>query len=481
MSYRGRRIFWLVATVAGALAFAWGAVDGVRRARQTPDAPVDRTLAELQSGPVPSWVRLTDGLPRCDRVQRANNHDVVPVQPAADSPDASSRLLLIALENDELCASLTPPLLVAPMRRSTYAQRVLEESHVGRLPLVANDVFGLEPDAVGEATENVVIPTGLMLACIGALVWQVLRWRRLPSIALGAVGDVAAAPVGGAFDAIARGSTAAPGESLLPPAPLLVSAAAQRHAWRAKYVGPAILVAAAVGLGGLSAWGTVGVVNDLRAWYGGVEVPAELKGSTTSKLIVTMLDIQLAWQMPDEPQVRSTERLFMTLWMADDDGGRVRALVSNPDVVTFEEAVDLVPFRVPLLLAGFGIAIGSLLSARTTRRNAERIHRIAATAVEGVLVAPTFVETRVNGATTGWTVSGVLDGKGVSASVGAVPGPNGLVLADGSGALVVVKSADGEAFTPLFVDGEPFAWTASSWAHAQAVLQARGSPTRLVG
>lgn len=32
-----------------------------------------------------------------------------------------------------------------------------------------------------------------------------------------------------------------------------------------------------------------------------------------------------------------------------------------------------------------------------------------------------------------------------------------------------------------FTTGEPFAWKAADWARAQAVLDARGSPTRLLG
>ena len=479
-----RRILWLVLTLGAVLGLAWGTVSGVRRAERTPDAPADRTLAALAEGPAPAWIRLVDGVPRCDRVLRANNHDVVPVVPAADPEDAPTRVLLIALENDELCASLRAPLLVSPLGGSAYAARVLEEARVGRVPVVAGDVFGLEPDAVAEARDNVVIPALLMLVAIAGLLWQLRSLRSLRAGApgaLGAVGAVAAAPAGGAFDALARGAQVDGQESLLPPAPLVVSLAAERQAWRARYVGSPFLVLCGLALALLCGWGSVGVVNDLRAWYGGIEVPAELKGSTTSKLIVSFVDVQIAWQMPDQEGLRTQRRWFMTLWMADDDAGRVRALPDNPEVVTFEEAVDLVPFRVPLLLLGFAAAVGSVVSARNTRRNAGRVHHIAASGVEARLFEPRMTETRVNGATTGWVLSGVLDGKAVTLNLPPQPGPPGLVMADGSGALLVVKSADGSAFVPLCVDGEPFAWTPAAWARAQAVLQARGSPSRLAG
>lgn len=62
------------------------------------------------------------------------------------------------------------------------------------------------------------------------------------------------------------------------------------------------------------------------------------------------------------------------------------------------------------------------------------------------------------------------------------PGPAGLVFAGASGGrILVAKSADGMDFQPLLTTGEPFDWKAADWARAQAVLDARGSPTRLAG
>ena len=80
----------------------------------------------------------------------------------------------------------------------------------------------------------------------------------------------------------------------------------------------------------------------------------------------------------------------------------------------------------------------------------------------------------------GWTLHGNLDGTPVSTMIAAQPGPQDLVHADAIGNLVVVKSADSDDFTPLFVYGEPFAWSTATWAHAQAVLSARGSRSRLM-
>jgi hypothetical protein len=58
--------------------------------------------------------------------------------------------------------------------------------------------------------------------------------------------------------------------------------------------------------------------------------------------------------MPGETQIRSSNRMFMTLWMPDENSGSVRALESDPDVVTFEEAVDLVLGAIDKVLQGKG-------------------------------------------------------------------------------------------------------------------------------
>lgn len=477
---RAKQFMWMGLTALGVAGFAWLGVSEIEDARATPTAPADRSLAELMASPAPTWVRLVDGVPRCDRIVRANDHDVVPVvTPETVDVDRRTRVLLLALEKNELCASLAPPLLVEPLQRSAYARRILKEVPFDAGGIIGGDVFGLEPDAIGAARTNVVVPLLLMVACIGALALQLRALRARASTRLGSVGDVGAAPAAGVFDALVQGSPASAGESVLPPGALSLSAAAERQAWRAKHLAPAIVGAAGLASAALSVWGTVGVVDDLRAWHGGVEVPAELKGSTTSKLLFSFVDVELAWQMPGESSVRTASRMFMTLWMADKDAGSVRALVDDPTVVTFEEAVDLVPFRIPLLLAGFALAGGCVVGARSRRRSADQLRHIAATAVEGVLRSPSIVENRVNGAVVGFTLNGLLDGKPVSTSITARPGPAGLVVADDSGGILVVKSADGTAFTPLYTDGEPFLWSPSAWTHAQAVLAARGSPTRL--
>jgi hypothetical protein len=169
------------------------------------------------------------------------------------------------------------------------------------------------------------------------------------------------------------------------------------------------------------------------------------------------------------------------LWTPDDDIGAVHALVDDPEIVTFEEAVDLVPLRLPLILAAFGMAFGAIVSARNSRRTADAIRRVAAGVVEGVLHQVTVVENRVNGTVTGYTLGGVLDGRAVTSAMGPSPGPEGLVVASAEGGILVARSADGTDFSPLFTTGEPFQWKAADWARAQAVLDARGSPTRLAG
>lgn len=479
------RGFFLLFTIAWVVGCAWGFVDGLEKLSLVPSSPTPLTIGQIEGeGALPRWLQIEGGVPRCDRSTRANKHDVVPVIDVAvhNGSSTSPLVLLLALENDELCATLPMPLRVKALRHSAYADAIIADLTMKGSVIVKNDVFELDDDAPGTARENVVIPLGLMLAGIGALLWQLRSLKGARDSSLAAVGDVGAAPAGGVHAALAHGTRATASDSVFPAAPMMLSTAAETQAWRARHVAPVLLVVASVAFAGLGGWGGIGIVNDLRAWYGGVEVPAELKGSTSSKLVVSILDVQLAWQMPGEEQVRSTNRMFMTLWTPDDDIGAVHALVDHPEVVTFEEAVDLVPLRLPLILAAFAMAFGAIVSARNSRRTADAIRRVAAGVVEGVLYDVTVVENRANGTVTGYTLTGVLDGRPVTHTMGLNPGPAGLIFAGASGGgILVAKSADGMDFQPLLTTGEPFAWKAADWARAQAVLDARGSPTRLVG
>jgi len=63
------------------------------------------------------------------------------------------------------------------------------------------------------------------------------------------------------------------------------------------------------------------------------------------------------------------------------------------------EAVDLVPLRLPLILGG--LAVGAFASARGSRKNADHIRQVAATATEGVLHQVNIVKNRVNGVVSG--------------------------------------------------------------------------------
>jgi hypothetical protein len=473
----------LLLTVLGVVGFGWATADGLGKLSEVPSAPTSMTVDEIVAArELPRWVEVAGGVPRCDLVQRANKHDVVPViDPAVfDGASSTPAVLLIALENDELCATLSTPVRVKALHRSEYARAVLDDVKLEGAVVAANDVFELEPDAPGTARENVVIPAGFMVACMLGLWWQLRGLKKARDLRLGAVGDVGAAPAGGVHAALASGTAVSGAESIFPSSSMMLSAATESQVFRARHVTPVFLVVIALGFSALGGVGALGVVNDLRAWYGGVDVPAEAKGSTSSKIVLSVLDIQLAWQMPGEARVRSANRMFMTLWTPDEHLGAVRALADDAEVVTFEEAVDLVPLRLPLILGAFGLAWGVFVGARTTRRNADRIRQVGANVVEGVLREVTVVENRVNGAVTGYTLGGVLDGRAVSTQLGVDPGPGGLIVAGADGGVLVAKSADGASFAPVFVTGEPFAWRAADWARAQAVLAARGSPTRLL-
>lgn len=468
-----------VLCAAGVALSAWMLFDGVADLRALPTQPTRMTLAALAERGAPRWIELEGALPLCDREHEVGQNGVVPVVDV-DEVDAPAQAMLLSLDSDELCPALVPPLRVAPLGRSAWAGRVLDETRGrDRPPVVADDVFELEPDPIGDARINVAAWSALCLAALAALGWltrKILRHRQRPLQAAGLAG---AAPVDGVLDALAHGASAQPQESVLPAAPLVLSSRAESMAWRRRYLGPSILVLCSVALTALCAWGTVGIVDDLRAWHDGVTVQAQLKGRITSKLIVSILDVNLVYQMPDEERPRTQGRWFMTLWLADEDAGRVRALRDDPTVVTFEEAVDLVPFRIPTVLLGFALAGGCLLSARNSRKRARVPSLVAQSAREGALREAHVTEMRTNGAVTGYHLTGVLEGRAVSLDLGPQENPARIAVADASGALLVAVSGDGQHFVPVFADGEPFLWSKHDLVQAQAILAARGSPTRL--
>ena len=475
-----RRWAWPFFTTIAVIGIGWLAADAVGSAMVAPQTPTTLTLAQAQAmSPLPRWLELTHVVIRCDLVRHANKVDVVPVIDVDDASPAPAALW-ISLENDELCATLDAPVRVVLRNSIAFREAVMTGLH-GSGVVVGGTVFALENDLPAHTLGNVIGSLVALFTALFALGFQLRgRLRRRRHDGLRGVGAAGAAPAGGVLAALVSGSRVNSDDSVLPPAPLIVSAAASSQAFRAKYVGPAVLVVCSIAMTVLGGWATIGIVNDLRAWHQGVEVPAELKGSTTTKLVVSVVDIQLAWQMPGETVVRHDNRWFVTLWMPDDNAGAVRALVADPSVATFEEAVDLVPLRAPLVLALFGFSIGALVSARNQRRSADRIAQIAATAVEARLVDPQIVTLSTNGTVTGYTLTGVLDGLPVSLGLAPTFEPASLVFADDTGALLVARTAESGWWTPIRVDGEPFAWRGADLARAQAVLVARGSPSVLV-
>jgi hypothetical protein len=479
-----RRWAWPLFTTVIVAVIGWFAPDAVADAMSAPSLPTTMTLSQVaKAESLPPWIELSDGQVRCDLAVRANGRLTVPL---ADGADEASTLtmLWISLEKDELCATLSTPLRVVVRNSDQFRQRVLDELRAQQafvlLP-IGRTVFFLEDDLPGERRVTVIFCFGLLFPALFALAFQLRgRLRRDREPGLRAVGGAGAAPAGGVLAAIVSGSTVGAGERVLPAAPLTVSAATTSMAFRRKHTGPAILVIMSIAMTGLGGYATVGIVNDLRAWHQGIEVPAEITGSTTTKLVFSVLAIQLAWQMPNETAVRHDARMFMTLWMADKEAGAVRALIDDPSVVTFEEAVDLVPFRIPLVLGLFAMAGAAVVSARDQRRRVDTVSQIAETAVEGRLEHPSIVTQMVNGAVTGHTLSGVLNGVEVSTVLLHTVNPTTLVIADDTGALLVACSADGRHFVPIRHDGEPFAWRGADLARAQAVLLARGSPSILV-
>jgi hypothetical protein len=475
-----RRWAWPLFTTALVIVIGAFATDAVGDAIKAPSTPTAMTLEQVaKATPLPHWLEVTDGQVRCDLAQRANTHLAVPIVSVADT-SPTPMALWISLERDELCATLATPVRVVVGNSEQYRQSVLNELHPAG-GIVGNTIFSSEDDLPAHVRGNVIGSLVALFAALFALAFQVRgRLRRRREAGLRAVGGAGAAPAGGVLAAMVLGSRVDASDSALPPAPLVVSAATMSMAFRQKHIGPLVLVISSVGMTVLGGYATLGIVNDLRAWHQGVEVPAEISGSTTTKLIVSFLDIQLAWQMPSESTVRHDTRWFMTLWMPDENAGAVRALVDDPSVATFEEAVDLVPFRIPLVLGLFALAGSALVSARNQRRQADSVLRVAETAVEGRLEHPTIVTQTANGVVTGHALSGLLNGATVNIALPGTLDPATLVIADRSGALLVACSADGKHVAPIRHDGQPFVWRGADLARAQAVLAARGSPTILV-
>ena len=475
-----RRWGWPLITTLLMVGAGYKAADVLGDLRTAPTAPTPLTLAQLQQLPtLPRWIELHDVVVRCDLTQRVNkSYDAVAVVDVNDTA-SDPRALYITLEKDQLCATIATPLQISVRNSAAFRARVMEDLRSSGAP-IGNTTFSITRDLPGSRRNDLIGFTVALFAAVFALLFQLKsRVDRRRHVGLRAVGGAGAAPAGGVLAAIVSGSRVDAVESVFPPAPLVVSVAAERSAFRQKYIGPAILVVSSVAMMALGGYATVGVVNDLRAWHQGIEVPAELKGSTTTKLILSFLHIELAWQMPGESTPRHDSRWFMTLWMPDEDAGAVRALADDPSVATFEEAVDLIPLRAPLILGLFAFAVGALFSARKQRKTADRVQLIADTAVEGRLVDPSIVTQTTNGAVTGHTLSGTLDGLPVSMVLAANTFIGGLVVADSTGDLLVAKSIDGAVWTPILADGEPFAWRGADLARAQAILIARGSPSVL--
>lgn len=300
---------WMCLLTAGVLGPACIAVSEWNRLWSLPTSPTVLTLAELAKTKVaPQWIELRDAIPLCDHSQTVRDHDVVPVFDKNEmglNPDGPA--VLIGLQNHEFCAQLPTPLRLAPSRRSGYAQALIRDSRWPH-PIMHDDVFELSNDPISIARVNIVVLLLVSLTCFLCIAW------------------------------LRRGKPA--------------SAGVTNSIKRPKQAGALELIAVGITCAGLSLWGMLGAANDLRAWHRGVEVNAELKGNSRTGLLASVIHIKIVYSLPDEDDVHTANRMFMTLFRPDDDVGQVRALPDAPEIVTFEEAIDLLPLRIPLLLTG---------------------------------------------------------------------------------------------------------------------------------
>ncbi len=494
----GRLLFWCLFLTPLTMLFAWLALDGWKKAGTFPDQPQDTTVEAVAMGGASRWMRLTAVTPLCDQSIREKNTETVVL-----ASEDGRYLVPLRLKDREFCATLPTPLLVTwsgsgPYRHEPLlarARQALKDQGITVLKTAAGDVE-LNADPRGNALETAAL---MMVLCVVFLLGQGMlfrQWRTAREVhrgsTTGGVSSSTAAP--GAADvlgSLASGVEASAQDALLP-GPLRLTARAQSQGWRAKHLGAPLLalcgVAALCGAG----WSANNIIGDALAWKRGVKVPAEAKGKITRhQLIGVSTDVDIVYLPPlpdgtvptaqDNVQPRQANVTFMTWFVGPNTTlGDVRVPADDPGRVVVEDAVTLWPWRAinPLLLL---LLVGLCVAgAWTTFKNADRLLAIAADPEEVTLDAASWTELRVNGQHTGYSVRGVVRGVPVTFSVGPKEGPQSAVWANAAGDLVVLRARGNPAWSTLLMDDLfPFAVDNATRVRVQAVLQARGSPTRI--
>lgn len=484
-----RTAFFHLVLVAVAALFAYLLIDGAADWQALPDAPRLLTVAELDGAGDAPWVQLSDGVPMCDGWVRKGEQDFVPI--VARQGEA---FVVAKLGRDDLCATL-PENPVGVLKELDVNGGEARETMSGQLARLGSNAPGARramfvplADPPGEARNN-VIAFGALLAAFSAIEALLIgRWLRERARARALRGGV----TGGSAPAAAPGIAtrveaviehARADEAVLPAGPLLLSDAALRRVTLARFVGLPLLLGGAVVAGFFAVRSAWWIVDDVRTWERAAPVDAEVKGEVRRyQGVFVSTDVQAAYLDPHSGQLAKGAVSFST-WIFEPDRSAtaVRAVPGEPGHIVLEASVRSWRARVPTPLVLCGIAALLVVAARGVRKNLGKLAAIAADPVEAHFVVGGITELRTNGATTGYTVRGALDGVERSFTLGARTPPDRLVAADGTGAVVLVVQARGrpEWFEPLLVDLWPFALGADQRARAQAVLQARGSATRL--
>jgi hypothetical protein len=239
--------------------------------------------------------------------------------------------------------------------------------------------------------------------------------------------------------------------------------------WRA----PSFLVLFGVGILLLAAWAGLGMWQDFHVWRTGRPVEAELTGKITSKLIMSIVDVDITYRVSGENNDRTSGRMFMSLWEADTDAGIVKVSATDPSLVTFEEAYDMLPFRLPLNLL-LGVAgLASLVAARSSRRAGLALRNFAT--VVDVLTDVVVTENQQT------TIVGKLRSSGAATTITLVAGElTPMVAVDDKGGWLVLRSSDAKHVWPLRIDGHPLVLAATQKQALQADIEAAGSTTKIL-
>ncbi|MEW5847579.1 MAG: hypothetical protein AB2A00_02155 [Myxococcota bacterium] len=465
--------------------------------RDTPSTPERVTVGGLARA-VGHWVEIANAVPLCELEERLFSRDHVPLL-----DEATGHVVTLRLEERSFCANLQLPVRALV--------RTGPSPSVASVAQKAQGLLSAEARGQGGEGRTFSVVAGIhleedrdrkqeaLLGMLGALLFSVvmvvldvvllmrLRRRRAQGASSGGRASSTGVPnAGEVIASLAANMEVHPTDALLP-GPLKLTVAAQQRARRMRQLGaPALLAGAAVvGLG--AGYSALSIVADALAWRSGVEVAAQSKGKITRyQAVAVQTDIDVIYLPPgtEDASERSPEQVSLTFWTwfvgPDTSLGEVR--VGSGGRVVISDMVDLWPWRAinPLLL--ILVVVGLALGARDVVRRSRHLAMVAEAPQEELFTVVQILEHRVNGVRNHWAVHGQVAGKAMEVRLPASDEPKRLLVANAFGQLLLVRArSHPEAHTLVRDDLHPFAVDHAGRVRAQAILNARGSPTRLVG